>query len=254
MRMWRNGEFTSEGFTDDGFLVGEGIFETLRCEGSRVFALDRHMRRAIAVAKNRGLSMPRESEVVDAITSIMSYGPLQLARLRLLFARDDFALTYEPYKDPDGRCLVELGALSSHKARTEKTFPYVDRLNLLAGARERGCHEVALVNHEGFVTEGAVSTFILRDRQGWFTTPLSFGVLPGVMRGLYLDYCEISVRPLSLSDISEVDAGFAVSSLRLVHAIARIGQQDLVYDRDARDMATQMRQVAVDSSVVLGHA
>lgn len=252
--MWRNGEFTREGFTRDGFLDGEGIFETLRCEGLRVFALDRHMRRAISVAKKRGVAIPHESDVVDAIATVISDASLPLARLRICFARHDFALIYEPYEEPAGPCLVERGALSSHSARTEKTFPYDDRLNLLAGALDRGCNEVALVNQEGFVTEGAVSTFILRDRRGWFTTPLSFGVLPGVMRGLYLDHCDISVRPLSLSDISEVDAGFAVSSLRLAHAIAQIGQQHLVYDRDAQDMAIQMRQVAVDSSVVLAHA
>ena len=251
--LWRNGLFTDSGFTQNGFLQGEGIFETLRCEGNRIFALNRHMRRAISIGNKYGISIPHEDDIMHGLSSVMERAEFSVARLRLLFASENFAISYEPYREASAGCALEIGNLSSHQSRTEKTFPYDDRLNLLSKVQEKGFDEIALVTQDGFITEGAVSNLIFRDSKGWFTPPLSFGVLPGVMRALYVDHMDIQVRPVSVEELQQVTAGFAISSLRLAQPVTRIGERELSIDHESEAMAQSMRQVAVDSSVVLAH-
>lgn len=250
---WRNGRFTEEGFTENGFLEGKGIFETLRCEGTSIFALDRHMRRALTTGMKYGITIPHEDEIVSALTEVVAHSRFPVARMRALFTDDEFGLVYESYEENKGTCLLEIGPRSSHISRSEKTFPYDDRLELLRSAQHRGFDEILLVTDDGLATEGAVSNFIFRDTSGWFTTPLSLGVLPGVMRALYLDNLDIRVRPFDIRKITQISAGFAVSSLRLAQPITQIGHHTVSPDEESESMASAMREVALASSVLLAH-
>lgn len=251
-KYWIDGRFTSEGFDQAGWVAGEGLFETIRCEGARIFALNRHMRRAMRAGRELGIAIPKESAVLDALDEVLLPSPMELARLRLLFSKESFAISYESYQEPQGRIRIARSE-STANSIAHKTYPYSHRLDLLHAAQAKGFDEVLLTNSKGLVTEGAVSTLFFRDQQGWFTTPLSSGVLPGVMRGLYLDHLEIEVRTLAIEEISSLESVLAVSSLRLAQEATDLGEFQLRCDADSAAMVEKMRQIAHDSSVVLAH-
>jgi len=255
--LWRNGTFTEDGFTDSGFLEGSGVFETLRCEGGRVFALHRHMRRALHAGRSLGIALPKEEIIESAIAEVLHKADLPLARLRAQFAHNNFALTYEPYIESNSPIRVRVDGARQVKARVLKSYPYDDRLDLLNQSLAMGYGEVLLANDGGFITEGAVSNFLFRDEESWFTTPLSHGIVPGVMRALYVEKLGIHVRPFSITDISLIQAGFAISSLRLGQRISHLGSQELnqseAMKRECDELLEKMRQAAWDSSVLLTH-
>ena len=251
-RYWIDGRFTSEGFDQSGWVAGEGLFETIRCQGARIFALDRHMRRAMRAGRELGIPIPQESVVLRALEQVVLPNPMELARLRLLFSKVSFAISYERYEDQQRRIRIAYSE-SAADSITHKTYPYHHRLELLQSAQGAGFDEALLTNSEGMVTEGAVSTLFFRDHRGWFTTPLSSGVLPGVMRGLYLDHLDIQVRNLAIEEISSLESVLAVSSLRLAQEVTEVGQIQLRCDADSTAIVEKMRQVAYDSSVVLAH-
>ena len=251
-KYWIDGRFTSEGFDQSGWVVGEGLFETIRCEGARIFALNRHMRRAMRAGRELGISIPKESVILDVLDQVLLPNPIELARLRLLFSKENFAISYESYQEPQGRIRLAFSE-SAADSISHKTYPYNHRLDLLHAAQAKGFDEVLLTNSKGLVTEGAVSTLFFRDQRGWFTTPLSSGVLPGVMRGLYLDHLEIEVRTLAIEEISSLQSVLAVSSLRLAQEVTDLGEFQLRCDADSAAMVEKMRQIAHDSSVVLAH-
>lgn len=251
-RLWRDGQIVESGFDEAGWFEGEGVFETIRVEGRKIFAMDRHMRRALRAAREFGISLPSEQVIFSGISDVLSENPLELARMRLFFSRGHFAISYSEYHDSDG-CIRVLCEAPTDAVISFKTYPYRHRLDLLEQATQSGCDEILLCNTSGEITEGAVSSFFFRDKSGWFTTPLSSGVLPGVMRALYLDTLDISVRPLLFSELSSITNALAVSSLRLAQCVAQIGPHIYTYDDDTKQLAEKMHKVAQNSSVLLPH-
>ena len=52
---------------DHGFLVGDGVFETLKTVHGAPFALSRHLRRLACSAAGMGLSLPSEAALRSAV-------------------------------------------------------------------------------------------------------------------------------------------------------------------------------------------
>ena len=112
-------------------------------------------------------------------------------------------------------------ALISHGA-TLKSYPYEHRLSILEEARLLGFDETIVCNTEGNICEGAVSNIIVRIDGQWVTPPLSDGVLPGIMRDLVNENCDVHIQSIPLARIDEITAAILLNSLRIaqeVHAI-----------------------------------
>ena len=56
---------------DHGFTVGDGVFETMRTEGGRPFALTRHLRRLTRSAAGLGLEPPTEDDLRGAVEATL---------------------------------------------------------------------------------------------------------------------------------------------------------------------------------------
>ena len=253
MKIWLNDQICDSQVIDidsDGWPVGNGVFETIRTEGGKVFELARHMRRAATAARKFEINLPSEDQIRDAIAALLTAEPHALGRLRLLFSKDRFVAVHQNYveiTEPAKLKVLDESRLVNPIAF--KTFPYSHRTGLLQLAQREGFDEIICVNESGEITEGAVSNFLFLIDGQWITTPLSAGVLPGVQRAIVIERCGVTVRSLMRSDIERVKSAIVISSLKIGLAVASIDNRDLIFDEQCRSFLDQIRAQTHSHSV-----
>ena len=56
---------------DKGWMIGNGVFETIKTVENKPWALSRHMRRAVASAQQLGLRIPAEDLVRNSVENLL---------------------------------------------------------------------------------------------------------------------------------------------------------------------------------------
>ncbi len=248
MKIWVDHALTDDSaryLSSDGWPLGSGFFETIRTENSRPQLLSRHMRRVLLSGRHLGLTLPNEDLILDAVEHLISAEPHPVGRLRLSFSSDHFVATHEAYLPKGGHLLVGIHRTSgSSSERQHKVFPYTHHLDLLASATEQGFDEFICVDDLGRVTEGAVSNVAVRIGRQWLTPPITSGILPGVIRALAIERCEVLVREISENDLMLCDGAIAMSSLKISVPIASIDARPIEIDSDTEQMCLKLRELA----------
>jgi branched-chain amino acid aminotransferase len=253
MKVWLNSEIvdsTDASLDVDGWPQGSGIFETLRTENSEVFELSRHMRRAIDSAERLGIKLPTENLIREAIASVLVSEPNVVGRLRLLFSAKDFLVVHQSYEDlrnPQKVCV------QTESAKTQefvmKSYPYTNRLELLASVKQNGFDEVICINDKNDVTEGAVSNFAFLLDGNWVTPPLSAGVLPGVIRAIAIERCGVKVRSISVDEVANIEGALVLSSLKIALPVVFIDDRQLHIKGEAKTLEALIRAKTQKHSV-----
>ena len=248
MKIWVNSGLIedSSGYLDaNNWPLGTGLFETLRTEGGSVQLLSRHMRRVISSARELSIPIPNEDVISQAIGQLLVATPHELGKLRLSFSIERFMATHEKYVDDNDSFTVMLGQnVGMPSGRQHKVFPYEARMDLLQSVMAEGCDEVILMDAEERVLEGAVSNFAFRVDGQWRTTPITAGILPGVLRAVAIEECGVVVKDLTRADVSRCEAAIVMSSLKIARPVASIDGRDLVIDSDVSDICSKLRQFA----------
>ena len=248
MKIWVNSGLVedSSGFLDaNNWPLGTGLFETLRTENGSVPLLSRHRRRVIARARELSIPIPNEDLISQAIDELLNATPHDVGRLRLSFSTERFIATHEAYVSDNNPFKVMVSQeLSLTAGRQYKVFPYSGRLDLLNEASAAGCEEVILMDAEERVLEGAVSNFAFRIAGQWRTTPITAGILPGVLRAVAIEECGVVVKDLSRTDVSRCEAAIVMSSLKIALPVASIDGRSLAIDSDVSDICSKLRQFA----------
>lgn len=220
-----------------GWLIGAGIFETIRTVNNLAYAFSRHIDRARKSAVIKDLEMPDTVLIESAVNQLLRTEPQDDGLLRISFdANGSWSAVHLPYEPSTKSAKVRIHsqALVSH-GETIKSYPYSDRLAILDEAKLLGYDEAIVTNTEGFICEGAVSNIIFLIDGEWITPPTSDGVLPGIMRGLVLDYCDVKVAPLAISRINDVESAILLSSLRIAQPIESIDGRTLSLSQATSD-------------------
>ena len=248
MKFWVNSGLVedSSGYLDaDNWPLGTGLFETLRTENGSVQLLSRHMRRVISSARELSIPIPNEDVISQAIGQLLVATPHELGKLRLSFSIERFMATHEKYVDDNVSFTVMLGQnVGMPSGRQHKVFPYEARMDLLQSAMTVGCDEVILMDAEERVLEGAVSNFAFRIDGQWRTTPITAGILPGVLRAVAIEECGVVVKDLTRADVSRCEAAIVMSSLKIARPVASIDGRTLAIDSDVSDICSKLRQFA----------
>ena len=235
-----------EGFWPEG----SGIFETIRTQNRMVFELGRHMRRAISTCRDVGIKAPSESLVRTAISELFSIEPHEAGKLRLHFSSQHFIALHQKYLPLEGSLKIVLAPKPIDQVTpVYKRYPYTSHLSRLEEIEKQGFHEVLSYNSQGFLTEGAVSNFLFRMKGHWFTTPLTAGVLPGVMRAIAIERCGVSVRNIHKDHVGEIESALTLSSLKIAMPISEIDGRELSMDQDLKDLVSLIREKTQMSSV-----
>lgn len=232
----------------DGWLSGSGIFETIKTVDGKPWALSRHMRRALDSAARVGITLPDEETLRSAISDLLEAQAHENGALRISFDdQGNWAAVHQHYEEK--KAAAKLTVVTNPEVGhgiAMKTFPYTMRLDILQNVNADGFDEAIVVNSHGRVCEGAVTNLLFKINEQWCTPPLSDGVLPGVMRALVIEYLQVHVRAIDSSEISAVQSGFLLSSLRLAQPIASIDSRELAPSQLFGD---EIRAMALRTSV-----
>jgi para-aminobenzoate synthetase / 4-amino-4-deoxychorismate lyase len=180
------------------------LIETMRFDpAGGVALLERHLARLKASAETFGFAFDRH-----AARNELQAATFRLAaprRLRLMLARSGkmaveiTALRGNP-DAPVGVALMPLPVASGDFRLAHKT---TDRAFYEAARCAAGSFEVALVDPDGFITEGSFTNIFVKRGGKLLTPPLSRGLLPGILRAELIAQdiaVEADVRAEDLAD------------------------------------------------------
>ncbi|MET9802098.1 aminodeoxychorismate lyase [Streptomyces sp. NPDC006368] len=248
MKLWVDGglhdaDTARVSVLDHGLTVGDGIFETLKAEHGRPFALDLHLDRLTRSARGLGLPDPDLDEVRRACAAVLDANPMPLGRLRITYTgglsplgsdRGDTGPTLivalgETTHRPDTTAVItvpwtrnERGALTGLK-----TTSYAENVVALAKAHEQGASEALFANTVGQLCEGTGSNvFVVLDGQP-HTPPLASGCLAGITRALTVEWTGAQETDLPMEVLETAEEIFLTSTLRDVQAVHRVDGRDL---------------------------
>ncbi|BCR06319.1 branched chain amino acid aminotransferase [Desulfuromonas versatilis] len=199
---------------DQGFLYGDGIFESFRSIGGRLYQFSHHFARLQQSAQ--ALVYPttfRERELEKILLELREMNNLENAYYRVTVTRGTGEIGFRRAITNDLTFLIiakEFRGFESsyydegialHVARTRRNAPEainpkiksISNLNSLLGkleAKDAGAFEVIMLNNRNHVCEGASSN-IFWTRDNWVFTPdASTGLLEGVTRATIMRLCE----------------------------------------------------------------
>lgn len=244
MKVWLNGTLVEADEArisplDRGFLLGDGVFETLRSYGFRLPTLWDHLGRLEAGGRVVGLWVPAWKDLAVAVRSLLSGTDLDDARVRITVTRgvDEptaliTAAPLLPWPET-ARVVIAPWPHDEHSPLAAvKTTSRADSLLALEHARREGADEALFLNTSGNLCEATTANvFVVRDGRVE-TPPLSAGCLAGITREHVLRLCgELGIEavetdlPLELLD--QVDEMFLTSSTREIQSVASLNAQFL---------------------------
>jgi branched-subunit amino acid aminotransferase/4-amino-4-deoxychorismate lyase len=225
------------------FPEGQGIFETMRVENGEIAELGRHMRRALSSAAALGISLPDEEEFRRDLAVAISNEKFLVGRLRACFSKSGRSISLTEYVDSS-----EPERLTFHSVTSEadglvhKMYPYDSNFEILDEAQLYGFDDALIFNSHNELTETAISNIALLIDNRWVTPPITAGLLPGVMRAVAIERCDISVASIHISDIAECEAALLLNSLKIARPVSHIGEYQLPALAQAVEKASQIRE------------
>ena len=217
MIVFLNGNFLPEAeavipINDRGFLLGDGLFETLRVVNGRPFRMAQHLERL-----TRGLDFikiklpftPKELQKFAAV--LIERNQLPDSILRLMITRGPAPRGYSTKNSGPPTVLMTLSPLpaanpdeplqwslvtspfrvpASDALASFKTTSKMLNILARADAEERGADEALLLNTNGEAAEAAGGNLFWVYQERICTVPTGRGVLPGITRAIVLEICQ----------------------------------------------------------------
>ncbi|MFN3866645.1 MAG: aminotransferase class IV [Demequina sp.] len=267
--VWSGGSLRAPGeaivtATDHGLTVGDGVFETLTVRDGRPFAITRHLARLKYSAERIGLTEPDASAVLAGIDAVMQAGGGSLTRLRVTVTSGLGPMSSARGDGP--QTLVVTGGQAPrphvcHAVRAPwhrnersplagvKSTSYGENAVMAAYARDKGADEAIIANTHGNLCEGtATNVFVELDGE-ILTPPLASGCLPGITRGLALEWAASAGLPIRVAAPGELSMGVldaaidgeahlaVTSSTRGVQHVASLDGRELAAGRLLRKLS-----------------
>ncbi|WP_432893269.1 aminotransferase class IV [Kribbella sp. CA-245084] len=246
MRIWLNGALLDDEATvsplDHGLTTGDGVFETIKVENGRPFAVRRHLERLVRSAVGLGLPTPDVAAIETGIAAVLD-PDMEFARLRITYtggvsplssdrgtSGPTILIATQEIKRPSATsAIVTVPWIRNERSAVAglKTTSYAENVLALAYAKERGGSEAIFANTIGNLAEGTGSNiFCVYD--GELVTPtLDSGALAGVTRGLILEWFGGVERDVPLEQLFQAEEIFLTSTTRDVQGIHRVDDRDL---------------------------
>jgi branched-chain amino acid aminotransferase len=245
---------------DRGFLYGDGVFETMRAYGGRVFERETHLQRLARSARTLHIPLP---VTIDALAyeldSALAASGEDEATVRVLVTRGAPA---EPSIAPPNNgaaratrvVMVERVAIPAPEVyarglsaitlawgriadagpmASAKLLPYVTSVVALAEARAKGADDAVFVGHDGCLREATTANVFVVDEDGALVTPSEGpGVLGGITRGHVIDLAlslglSCALRAVPRSTLASAREVFLTSSVREIVSVVRVDNKTI---------------------------
>jgi len=226
---------------DRGFLLGDGIFETVRAYDGKVFRLEDHLDRLFRSAAGVRLSISHtRKEFREILYQTLKKNRMKNALIRITITRGEGKVgSVLPFSVKPTIVLFPRPFAGYPPALYEKGLKVVtikDRYNLLAGlrpgikstsfqknilvkmqAQQEGADDAVMIDGRGYVTEGTTSNLFIV-KKGRLITPLpEVGILEGITRRTVMELADdrsIPVREAHLfrKELYRADECFLTST------------------------------------------
>ena len=233
---WEKASKSKVPLNDAGFLLGDGLFETVRFENKKLFQPEKHLNRMHTSLKHIHLNLESsDSEIISLLTNIIKKNELEAGLLRLMVTRGN--VEGPPWKytgsasvyinirplSPEPVLPVKVVYYPEKKYPIIRYTPAIKSLNYMGNmlakkdAEEDDAFEPVFYNGDGFITECAIrNIFFIQDKK-LLTPSIELGVLPGVMRDTIISIAKeinITVKEanISIESINEMDEAFISST------------------------------------------
>ena len=248
MRIWLNGALLDDEATvsplDHGLTTGDGVFETIKIESGRPFAVRRHLDRLVRSAVGLGLPAPDAAAIEAGIDAVVEADPgIPFGRLRITYTGGVSPLssdrgtsgptvlvaTQEIKRPSPVSAIVTVPWVRNERSAVAglKTTSYAENVRALAYAKERGGSEAIFANTIGNLSEGTGSNIFCVYNGELVTPTLASGALAGVTRALVLEWFGGVERDVPLERLFEAEEIFLTSTTRDVQGIQRVDDRDL---------------------------
>lgn len=255
--VYLNGEFIKNdqamvSVFDQGFLYGDGIFESFRSIGDRLYQFPQHYTRLLQSAEALCYPMPyRQQDLETILLELRKKNGLNDAYYRITITRGRGEIGFRREMNNDLTCLVvgrefqgfndacyrqgiELRVAQTRRNAPEAINPKIksiSNLNSLLGkleAKATGAFEVIMLNNKEQICEGASSNIFWTRGQWVFTPAAATGLLEGVTRSTIIRLCEeqLNLRVISgefkLQDLQFSDEVFITSTSLEVMPVVKV--------------------------------
>jgi len=215
MMVFLNGQFVSEAgavvpVNDRGFLLGDGLFETLRVVNGKPFRMAQHLERLARGADFLKIKLPFPPKELEKFAGqLVEKNQLPEAILRVTLTRGPGGRGYSIKDAAQPTLVMALHPAPSRDSRWEwrlitssyripasdplasfKTTSKILHVLARAEAEEKGADEALLINTNGEVAETAGGNIFWVYQDKICTVPTGRGVLPGITRAIVLEICQ----------------------------------------------------------------
>lgn len=237
---------------DRGFLLGDGIFETLKIQNGCIEFFDAHYERLKYSAntlfipfhynanelKTMCLALVKENDLTHSIASMRITLTRGIGLRGINFPEKPMPtllITTAPYHQPVSdqylRAFITSIKRNQYSPITKlKTLNYLEPILARNEAQTRGYDEGIMLNTDGFITEcSAANIFFVKDNTV-VTPSVESGILPGITRNQVIKLCDknnikIIEKNISIDDAITADEVFQTNSLIGIQPISQINER-----------------------------
>ena len=233
---WQLASKSTVSLYDAGFLLGDGLFETIRFQNGRLFQPEKHLKRLHSGLNIIQIELDKSNtELISCLEEMVMRNDIRSGLLRLMITRGKIKgtpwnftgipnvyitirpLTEEPKKP------VKVVFYPEEKYPIIRFNPAIKSLNYIGNmlakknAEKEGAFEPVFFNRDGYVTECAIRNIFFIQDKTLMTPGVDLGVLPGVMRetimeiALELDLI-VSEKIIPFNSINDMDEAFISST------------------------------------------
>lgn len=247
---------------DHGLLYGDGVFEGIRSYAGLIFKLQEHLDRLWESAHTLMLEIPMsQKQMQDAIIQTLEKNQFRDAYIRVVVTRGVGDLGLDPakckrasvfiitdkitlYPESLYRKGLEIITVPTVRNLPEAVNPSIKSLNYLNNilakieAKNSGCMEALMLNHQGYVAEcTGDNIFMIKNsankpgRKGTYpvlmTPPVYLGALKGITRQAIIELAgakriEFIERILTRHDLFNADEVFLTGTAAEVIPVVKI--------------------------------
>ena len=233
---WLSASDSRVSFSDGGFQRGDGLFETIRFQNSRLFKPEKHLKRL-----HSGLNIIQiefhksNTEIISILEKMINQNHFTSGLLRLMVTRGEitgtpwnytgnpnFYVTIRPFTKKPGEP-VKVLFYSEEKYPLIRFHPAIKSLNYIGNmlakkdAEKAGAFEPVFYNRDKIITECAIRNIFFIKGKTLITPGLDLGVLPGVMRDTIMELApqiglSVVEDSIPFDSINEMEEAFISST------------------------------------------
>jgi len=231
------------GVTDRGFLLGDGLFETIRIKNGEPLWMPAHLSRLITGAEILCFP-PIQDDFAKQLADLIKVNEVVDGVARITVSRGEGQRGISLPETPIPTTLVAVSPaypgrspMSLHVVQgirrnqfsplfRIKSLNYLDNILARNEATQLGFDDAILLNTTGQVTETSVGNLLFLVDGKWVTPPVNDGVLPGTARARILADGLAKECTLQDCDLAKVESAIMVNALSL-RTVEKIDQREL---------------------------